>query len=208
MFPISMNELMIRSRALNGITVGELASMLHIPLPVNSRYAKGFVGQLAEIALGATAGAKPVQDFINLNVELKTIPILKNCRPAQNTHVCILEHRHIRNQTFENSNFYNKIKQVLWLPVEGDTSIPLCERHFGAAFLWKPDERQYDILRNEWEEIMEFVTVNGIDKISSDIGENVLLAPCGGSKNNYQYGFYLRKKFTSEIINNFLSDLS
>lgn len=208
MFPISMEELMSRTSALNGMTVGELASALNIPLPYNPKSAKGFVGQLAEIALGATAGAKPVQDFVNLNVELKTIPLLRSCRPAQNTHVCILEHRFIRNQTFENSNFYNKIKRVLWLPVEGDPSISLHERRFGAGFLWSPDERQYGILHDEWEEIMEFIAINGIEKITSDVGEHVLLAPCGGTRNNYQYGFYLRKNFTSEIINNFLADLS
>ncbi|MBQ3774662.1 MAG: DNA mismatch repair protein MutH [Ruminobacter sp.] len=208
MIPFSIDELMHRVIALNGMTVGELASALNIPLPYNTKNAKGYIGQLAEIALGATAGAKPVQDFINLNVELKTIPLLKNCRPAQNTHVCILEHQHIRNQTFENSNFYNKIKQVLWLPVEGDPSIIFAERHFGTGFLWHPDDRQYRILRDEWEEIMEFIAINGIKSITSDIGENVLLAPCGGTKNNYQYGFYLRKSFTAQIIDNFLSELS
>ncbi len=204
MLPRNVDELIQRTEILCGMTVGQLAKALNISIPSQPNYAKGFVGQLAEIALGAEAGSKPIQDFINLGIELKTIPVSYECTPIQHTHVCILENNNLCNQTFENSNFFNKIKKVLWLPVEGEKSIPLAARHFGKAFLWLPSESEIAKMRDDWQEIMELITINGITTTN---GDYVFLSTCGGNRYNYQYGFYLRKSFTRTIINNFLKTM-
>ncbi len=109
MQPQNVDILLQRAEHIAGMSVLQLASALAIPLPYDLKCAKGFIGQLVEVALGATAGSKPTQDFPHLGIELKTIPITLDCKPAENTHVCAL-HTNVVGQDFAHSNFLNKIK--------------------------------------------------------------------------------------------------
>ena len=54
--PQSEQELLERARALAGCTFGELADALGREIPIHSLHAKGTLGQLLEMALGATSG--------------------------------------------------------------------------------------------------------------------------------------------------------
>lgn len=73
--PRSVGELMQRVENIAGLTLGELAHQLSFKTPQDLLKEKGWVGQLIEAALGATAGSKPVPDFEHIGVELKTLPI-------------------------------------------------------------------------------------------------------------------------------------
>ena len=92
MEPKTVAELMHRAQQIEGLTIRELANILKIELPFSLKYAKGFMGQLIEVALGASAEANPIQDFPNLKIELKTIPINYDGKATQTTHVCIFHH--------------------------------------------------------------------------------------------------------------------
>ena len=199
--PDSRITLYWRARALVGLNVAQVAKILGIPLPTNPKLAKGFVGQLAEIALGATAGANPIQDFPDLGVELKTIPISPNGQPAENTHVCILLDYLLRGQQFATSNVLNKLSCVLWLPIEGDTNIPLAMRKFGKSFFWVMNEAERAQIQCDWEEIM----LERNPRELSALGKYLQLKPAGKRNNERQYGFYLRKKFTNTILERFLT---
>ncbi len=205
MIPRSEEELMAMARRLNGMTAGELAAELNLPPPGPAGGGKGYVGRLAETALGASAGSKPYHDFAALGVELKTIPLLRGLTPAQNTRVCVLERGGLLNQTFENSNFYNKIRRVLWLPVEGDPALPPAGRRFGAAFLWSPGAGDLAVLRREWEEIAEAAALEGPGGAGRGSAGFVLLAPCGSARGERRYAFYLGKNFTKKIVADFLA---
>src|SRR4051812_47610524 len=85
--PFNLRELEIRAEALAGRTVGELALALDVGLADTTR-AKGFVGQLIELALGADADAGDAPDFAALGVELKSVPVGKSGRPKESTFVC------------------------------------------------------------------------------------------------------------------------
>ena len=203
--PDSRITLYWRARALVGLNVAQVAKILGIPLPTNPKLAKGFVGQLAEIALGATAGANPIQDFPDLGVELKTIPISPNGQPAENTHVCILLDYLLRGQQFATSNVLNKLSCVLWLPIEGDTNIPLAMRKFGKSFFWVMNEAERAQIQCDWEEIMEALVLERNPRELSALGKYLQLKPAGKRNNERQYGFYLRKKFTNTILERFLT---
>ena len=73
--PSTIDELLDRAEALAGLTLGELAQSENIRVPNDFKREKGWSGQLLELALGAEAGSKAQQDFANIGVELKTIPI-------------------------------------------------------------------------------------------------------------------------------------
>ena len=88
--PLSITELLERTKNIEGMTIEQLANILGITMPLDLKYAKGFIGQLIEIALGATGNSNPVHDFPAIGVELKTIPITCYRKHAQNTHIYIL----------------------------------------------------------------------------------------------------------------------
>ncbi|MEH6454423.1 MAG: DNA mismatch repair protein MutH, partial [Psychromonas sp.] len=60
--PSSTEELMSRCDGLAGQSLAELADLAGLPMPKDLRKNKGWVGQLIEWHLGATAGSKPEQD--------------------------------------------------------------------------------------------------------------------------------------------------
>ena len=203
MYPETREELLARARYLSGLTVGELASRLLVPLPDTPGAAKGFTGQLVEVALGAGAGSHPLQDYPHLDIELKTIPVGWNGKPRETTHVCVF--RHGAGTVFENSNVANKLRQVLWFPVESEPGVPLRNRHLGTAFLWKPGPEEWQILREDFDEII--ATLNSRDEtddsdflISSRIGTALHLRPSGKFRGQRVFGWFLRKDFTERIL--------
>lgn len=200
MHPKTIEQAIQRANNITGMTIAELAKALQIPLPHNPKSAKGFIGQLVEIALGASAGSNPIQDFPSINLELKTIPIKFNGSPAETTHICVAHLNNLCGLSFENSNVYNKIKQVLWVPVEGEKDIPIGERHIGQSFLWKMNDEEFKLLKSDFEEILEYIIHNDKENIPASIGEYMQLRPIDKVDDKKQYGFYLRKNFTSMLI--------
>lgn len=200
MHPKTIEQAIQRANNITGMTIAELAKALQIPLPHNPKSAKGFIGQLVEIALGASAGSNPIQDFPSINLELKTIPIKFNGSPAETTHICVAHLNNLCGLSFENSNVYNKIKQVLWVPVEGEKDIPIGERHIGQSFLWKMNDEEFKLLKTDFEEILEYIIHNDKENIPASIGEYMQLRPISKVDDKKQYGFYLRKNFTSMLI--------
>jgi DNA mismatch repair protein MutH len=197
--PKSIEILLHRVAQIEGLTIEELANNLGVRIPFDLKYAKGFIGQLIEIALGASGNSNPIHDFPHLGIELKTIPVNYDGKPTNNTHICTL-YPNSHYQTFENSNFYNKLKKILWVPIEGDKKIHFTQRHIGRGFLWELKEADLEIIKNDWFEIMELLTTNPVESVSAKIGTYAHIAPSGTNKGQKQYGFYLRRSFTHKIL--------
>lgn len=89
MIPQTLEQLLSQAQSIAGLTFGELADELHIPVPIDLKRDKGWVGMLLERALGATAGSKAEQDFSHLGVELKTLPINAEGYPLETTFVSL-----------------------------------------------------------------------------------------------------------------------
>lgn len=87
--PQSEQELLIRAYAMAGFTLAQLAAEAGVAVPKDLRRDKGWVGQLIELQLGASAGSKPEQDFPELGIELKTIPVDPQGKPLETTFVCV-----------------------------------------------------------------------------------------------------------------------
>lgn len=212
--PASLNELLGRAQALAGFTLGELAELANIAIPSSFRRHKGWSGQLLELWLGAEAGSKPQQDFPELGVELKSIPVDNTGFPLETTYVCYTHLTGISQLDWESSNIRNKLSQVLWVPIQGDRAIPPATRQIGSAFLWQPSSEQLAILRQDWEEIMEKIALGQIESITARQGEALQLRPkaANGSAltdaigqqgkiiKTRPRGFYLKKSFTHQII--------
>lgn len=217
--PQSESELLAKARWLAGFRLGEIAEMLEMPVPPDLKRDKGWVGQLIETALGANAGSKAEQDFAHLGIELKTIPINAQGEPLETTFVSLAPLVQNHGITWQTSHVKHKLQKVLWIPVEGSRQIPLAERHIGQPILWQPSIEQERQLQQDWEELMELIVLGQFHKINATLGEVLQLRPKG--KNNkaltqavdakgnsiqsLPLGFYLRKQFTREILQQFLA---
>ena len=218
MIPQTLEQLLFQAQSIAGLTFGELADELHIPVPPDLKRDKGWVGMLLERALGATAGSKAEQDFSHLGVELKTLPINAEGYPLETTFVSLAPLVQNSGVKWENSHVRHKLSCVLWMPIEGGRHIPLRERHIGAPILWKPTDEQERQLKQDWEELMDLIVLGKLDQITARIGEVMQLRPKGANsravtkgigKNGeiietLPLGFYLRKEFTAQILKAFV----
>ena len=219
MIPQTEQALLEKAQSIAGLTFGELADELNIPVPPDLKRDKGWVGMLLETALGATAGSKAEQDFSHLGIELKTLPINAEGFPLETTFVSLAPLVQNSGVNWENSHVRHKLSKVLWIPIEGSRDIPLRERHIGQPILWRPSTEQEHQLRQDWEELMDYIVLGKLDQITARIGEVMQLRPKGANSkaitkgigkngeviDTLPLGFYLRKEFTAGILKAFLN---
>ncbi|RDK84607.1 DNA mismatch repair protein MutH [Enterobacillus tribolii] len=212
--PSSPAQLLERARALAGYSLGELATLAGVAIPRDLRRDKGWVGMLLELYLGASAGSKPEQDFPDLGIELKTIPIDAAGKPLETTFVCVAPLTGNSGITWESSHVRHKLQCVLWVPVEGERAIPLAERRVGAPLLWRPDEEEEERLRRDWEELMDMIVLGKVERITARHGEVMQIRPKAANSRalteavgergepimTLPRGFYLKKNFTAAIL--------
>ncbi|WP_439243680.1 DNA mismatch repair endonuclease MutH [Lonepinella sp. BR2474] len=216
--PLTEQALLQRANTIAGLTFSELAEELGISVPADLKRDKGWVGQLIETALGAKAGSKPEQDFAHLGIELKTIPINAQGYPLETTFVSLAPLVQNSGVDWQHSHVKHKLSKVLWIPVQGERSIPLAERYIGQPILWQPNPQQEQRLRQDWEELMEYIVLGQVERVNATLGEVLQLRPKGANSraltkgigkhgeliDTLPLGFYLRKAFTAEILQNFL----
>lgn len=212
--PINKQELLDRANKLTGITLQQLANQMQVIVPTEMRHAKGWAGKLLELALGANAGSAPEPDFIQLGVELKTIPVDESGKPKESTYICVVQLDPKALMSWESSLVKHKLNEVLWVPVEATKTTPLSLRRIGSPVLWQANEQQEKQLQEDWQELSDMVAFGELDKISSSMGKYLQIRPkaanassltqdknqTGVKKSTLPRGFYLRPSFTHSII--------
>jgi len=212
--PEDEKTLLTRAQSLAGYSLGELAERASLAIPPDLKREKGWVGMLLEIYLGAMAGSKPEQDFADIGVELKTIPIDCAGKPLETTFVCVAPLTGNSGVTWESSHVKHKLARVLWIPVEGERQIPLAERRIGAPLMWSPSAEEEQQLRQDWEELMDLIVLGKVETITARHGEVLQLRPKGANSKalteavgefgqpimTLPRGFYLKKSFTGPLL--------
>lgn len=212
--PRTEQELLDRCHGIAGLSVAELAGKLDLPVPPDLKTHKGWLGELVEQALGANAASLSEPDFIELGIELKTLPVDQQGRVLESTWVCTVPMQQASSVKWQDSCVYHKLRHVLWLPVEADASIPLAERHIGSALLWQAEKDTLEHLRTDWEELMEYVALGKLEDISARHGELLQIRPKaanarvlgattdseGQPAQTLPRGFYLRSSFTNNLL--------
>lgn len=212
--PISLNELITRANDIAGLSLGELADTYSMNVPEDLTRHKGWVGQILEFALGATASSKPTPDFELLGVELKTIPISKNGKPLETTFITSTPLLNISGAKWEHSTVKKKLNHVLWVPILSCRSIPLRERIIGTGFLWRLDKELEMVLKRDWEEQIELISLGRVKDISANLGLALQIRPkAANSKSTTSAigvngslirtnpkGYYLKKEVTQKIL--------
>ena len=214
--PLSEHELLERAADIAGKTLQYIANLQNISLPDRLTSAKGQVGEMLEYFLGASAGTLPEADFLEIGVELKTIPVNRHGRPKESTFICTVNLLPNQQPDWATSTVKKKLSRVLWVPIEADASIPLPQRRIGTAILWSPDQEQEKILRQDWEELTGMIHMGELDQITARYGKYLQIRPKAMNARSLQTGidaegnisktlprgFYLRTVFTRQILGN------
>jgi len=203
-----------RAWDLAGLTLGELGARVGVDVPSESLRAKGIAGQILEKALGATAGSRAEPDFMELGVELKTIPLNAKGKPRESTFVCSISLAAMADTDWERSTVLKKLSKVLFVPVEAASETPLGNRQVGRAYLWTPTPDEQRLLRTDWERLAEMIARGDVERITGHLGEVLQVRPKaphgrsrrrapdeeGGVQWTMPRGFYLRPSFTGAVI--------
>jgi DNA mismatch repair protein MutH len=212
--PRSEPELFARAESLAGRTLREVADAASVEVPPDLRRMKGWVGQLVERVLGATAASRAAPDFESLGVELKTLPVGQDHVPVESTFVCTIDLVRIGDTEWEGSLVRRKLSRVLFVPVEGDRAIPLASRRIGTPLLWSPTDDEEAALRFDWEELAGLIGRGDVEAITGHLGQHLQVRPKaanarslrrgldvdGSSFATLPRGFYLRTSFTARLL--------
>lgn len=212
--PKTIEALLESTQKIAGLSIQQLAQSTSVKAPENLLHDKGWIGQLLEYHLGASAASRPEPDFTYLGIELKTIPVNHKGKPQESTFVCVIPLLDIHKEAWETSHVKRKLQHVLWVPIESDKTIPLGERRIGNAILWQPSVLQESALKKDWEELTEQICLGRFEKISSRQGKYLQIRPKGANSRSLTSaygplgekiltlprGFYLRTVFTAEIL--------
>ncbi len=207
-------NLLARCQEIAGMSLGQLATQCLFTVPDNPLKRKGFAGKLIELALGAQAGNQALPDFIDLGIELKTIPVNHLRKPAESTFVTSIPLLSIHQETWETSQCFKKLKRVLWVPVEDDKRIPYSHRRIGQAILWSPTATEQQVLARDWSDLVLLVSTGKLAEIDASMGTYLQIRPKAANAKSLCYGFdehgnriltlprgfYLRSSFTARIL--------
>jgi DNA mismatch repair protein MutH len=207
-------ELLERARALAGRSLGELARAERLDTPADLRRAKGFVGQLIERALGATAGSRAGPDFAVLGVELKTLPVDARGRPVESTFVCTIPLTRVGDIEWVDSPVRAKLRRVLFVPVEGERERRVGERRVGEPFLWSPSAEEEADLKFDWDDLSGRIGRGDVESITGHLGRFLQVRPKAADSRSRRLardaegvafaamprGFYLRAAFTERVV--------
>lgn len=212
--PQSEAELLERANSLIGCTFAELAAALGQKLATNSTRSKGSLGQLLELALGATSGSLPQPDFNNLGIELKTIPISENGTPQESTYICTAPIPNPERE-WRQSRVYHKMAHILWVPYLDTPNI--ADRRICTPLLWRMTPEIEAVLKQDWEELTEYIHLGQVEKLSAHLGTYLQLRPKAANSKTFipilnhvgetisivPKGFYLRSQATKLILQNY-----
>jgi len=212
--PCDERELLGRAFNLAGRSLGEIAGEAGYATPVDLKHAKGWVGELLEHVLGATAGSRPVPDFENLGIELKTVPLNARQQPQESTFVSTVPMASIIGLSWLESTVKAKLDRVLWIPVEAAHVLQVADRRVGAPVLWSPSREDAAILQEDWEEHIEMIALGRLEELDARMGTYLQVRPKAFSREDLTAtfdaegvpsaslprGFYLRTLFTRRIL--------
>lgn len=213
--PKTIHELSQRAQQLAGKTVGELAEDRSVKIPENLKTQKGWQGQFIEQCLGADAGNLAKPDFSLIDVELKTLPIDNSGKVQESTYVCVVNISNNLGLQWHDSVVYHKLQHVLWVPIANIKGESIAHSRIASPFFWQMSHQQETILRDDWENAMELVSMGKIDQLNARMGQLMQVRPKaansrvltratdeqGNAAQTLPRGFYLRSQFTQQLLN-------
>jgi len=216
--PKTILELEQRAEQLAGKAIGELAALYDDRLPKDLSIDKGWQGQFIEKCLGADSGNLSQPDFSLIDVELKTLPIDYSGNVLESTYVSVVDINKRLAVNWAESVVCHKLNHVLWVPIARQKGAPYDQSTIATPFLWRPTIHQQSLLKADWENAMELISMGKIHEINAKMGEILQVRPKaansrvlttttdekGNEAQTLPRGFYLRPQFTQGLLDDFL----
>lgn len=206
--------LLQRAQSFAGYTLGELAEQYKEQIPQQLLHKKGWVGQFLELILGAKSGSLAQPDFPDIGVELKTLPIDEQGRPLESTYVSVVPLINIQGLNWHNSIVRHKLLHVLFVPIVASKELLVEDRQIAMPFLWQPSIELEAVLQQDFEDILDQVSMGRIEQVNARFGEILqvrpkaanskaltdAIGPDGKTIQTLPRGFYLRPSFTKQCL--------
>ncbi|AOE48896.1 DNA mismatch repair endonuclease MutH [Kangiella sediminilitoris] len=210
----SPQALLQHAQSFAGFTLGELAERYKEEIPQRLLHKKGWIGQFLELILGAESGSLAQPDFPELGVELKTLPIDELGNPLESTYVSVVPLINIQGLYWENSVVRHKLMHVLWVPIVSSKHLAVEDRQIAMPFLWKPTAEEANTLKQDFEDVLDQVSMGNIDNLDARYGDILqvrpkaanskaltdAIGPEGSTIRTLPRGFYLRPQFTKSCL--------
>jgi DNA mismatch repair protein MutH len=140
-------------------------------------------------------------------------------RPLETTFVCTIPLSRMAHEEWEQSRVFEKLRRVLWIPVEGTRATDVAARRIGTALLWSPSVEEERDLRFDWEELAGMIGGGRVEDITGHLGRYLQVRPKardsharrrgvghdGAGISTLPRGFYLRTSFTSRILSRYFA---
>lgn len=174
---------------------------------------KGWAGECLEEILEVSNKNGAGADFPEWGIELKTLPLNENFQVLENTFLSKISLPFYEGR-FEKSALYQKIRCIFWVPLIASRGAPLIERKIGQGFLWQMSPDELEIFEQDWDELAFFLRSGQFASISAHLGtalhirpkaadsrDKVTITTLDGRTTLVPLGFYLRRSFTQQLIN-------
>ena len=212
--PKDLTTLLERLDLIVGRSLQELATLAKVHIPENNLNGKGFCGQLLEIFLGANAHNLSQPDFLNLQIELKTLPVNSDLSPQESTFICSADINPERYIPFEHSALYHKIKNILFVLLLAPKGLPIKDRRIIGYFFYQPDQNELDQIATDYNEFCELIFSSNARSINGSLGNIIQMRPKAAHSNVFTpirdsqgqttyagpKGYYLRASYTKKLI--------
>ena len=150
----------------------------------------------------------------NLQIELKTIPVDIHGKARESTYVCTAPLRNLTGAVWQTSWVCQKLSHVLWVPIITMDNMALADRQIGMPVLWQPTVEQAAMLGSDWQLLTDMICLGQLEQITAYHGNVLQIRPkaanaqaqCWGINAEGERfltlprGFYLRARFTSELL--------
>ncbi len=115
--------------------------------------------------------------FINLGIELKTIPIAENGKPKESTYICVAQLEPAALSSWEDSLVKHKLTEVLWIPFEASKNYSCCPATYRLPYSMETGFWTRKTIKNDWQELCDLIALGDVDKISSSMGTYLQMRP-------------------------------
>jgi DNA mismatch repair endonuclease MutH len=202
-----------------GRKIGDILRELN--LERHSHFKKGASGLIVENLLGLGNNGSPMADLIELNIEIKTLPLqLHNLKVKEPTQIKMINFMEVAKETWETAKIRSKIETIFWV-VYGVPRSSITKKSLGQEnyvlidwFIDVPDNQAKSIFRQDWELIQSYIIKGEGDKLSCSMG--IYIEPKTKGKNNQDLtsapdekggltkvrrrAFYFKKNYTNNKI--------
>ena len=212
--PKDMEQLLQRLNAIMGRSVNELAVLAGVYMPEQSRQSRGYSGQIIELFLGADASNQSLPDFVDLGIELKTIPVSSDFTARETTFISAATINPERYIPFERTSLYSKVRHMLFVILFAPKGLPPAERRILGYFFFQPDKDQLAIMEQDYNEFNELIFSGRAHEINGTMGnilqmrpkalDSLTYTPVRDTEGNTAWttprGYYFRQAFTTSLL--------